>query len=459
MVVSSSIQGLRELYPEKAKKIQQRKQKENWEEYLEECIDEMNRRYSHVMVGTKHRIIEEVVNEFGFSEYLYYQQKELEMMYQKHKVKVGIGSHGSDVMKNKLKAWSEHERCNVYTGGVIFDPSNSHNENQFNTWRGFAVEPKQGDWDLIMAHIEEVICAGDDNLITYFYNWCAYIFQKPDKPGMAAIVCRGEKGSGKGVIGHFLRSIWGSHGIHISNGQHLVGRFNGHLESTCFLFADEAFFGGDKKNEGVLKALITDDTLIIERKGIDSKQCKNHLKVFMATNLDFAVMASKDERRYCVCDVSSHRINDKKYFDALRAATASKDVQAAFLWAMLQRNIDGFSPAKIPETQGLKDQREDNLDSIGKWLLDTFEMGYFPTGSSDKNWDYDRPSSFVYDSYLYWCDQQKVDHYGRYTATKFGRYLSNIGFLKSRSNSSRGWHFGHFEAAKEKFYEYEKVGK
>ena len=72
------------------------------------------------------------------------------------------------------------------------------------------------------------------------------------------------------------------------------------------MFADEAFFSGDKQGEQVLKAVITEPKIVIERKGIDAELQDNYLKVFMSTNSDWAVPATKDERRYCVCDVSSH---------------------------------------------------------------------------------------------------------------------------------------------------------
>ena len=201
--------------------------------------------------------------------------------------------------------------------------------------------------------------------------------QRPEVPVGAALVLRGEKGSGKGILGHFLRKIWGSHGMQISNPVHLVGKFNNHLADLCFLFADEAFYSGDKSHEGILKALITEPTITIERKGIDPISQPNFLKIFMATNKDFAVPASKDERRYGVFDVSSVRINDNNYFRALVAAYNDKAIQSAFLYEMLNRDISDFSANAIPETHGLKEQRLHSLPAHGQWLADSLTQGYF----------------------------------------------------------------------------------
>ena len=71
---------------------------------------------------------------------------------------------------------------------------------------------------------------------------------------------------GKGTLGNALVRIFGQHATHISSVDHLAGRFNAHLRDACFLFADEAWWPGDKSAEGTLKRLITEPTLFIEAK-------------------------------------------------------------------------------------------------------------------------------------------------------------------------------------------------
>ena len=342
---------------------------------------------------------------------------------------------------------------------MIFKPNGKLSNKYFNTWQGFIVIPKSNSdlWAGIKHHIEEVVCCGDQELIEYFYNWVAYTFQHPDKPAGAALVLRGGKGSGKGTIGHFLAKLWGIHALHISNAKHLTGNFNGHLNDVCFLFADEAFFSADKQHEGVLKALITEPTVTIERKGIDAASQPNYLKVFMATNNDWAVPASKDERRYCVFDVSSERIGDKAYFDSLHHDCNDKDVQAAFLFDMLKRDISIFHTGQIPDTDGLKDQRMQSLTSMGKWLVDSLNGGYFEQdGGAVTEWQKLITAKELFSSYLFWCDNQRTGEYNRVTQTALGKYFTDMGFKKVVSN---GIHrqMGTLEDAIRKFETYEKV--
>ena len=410
---------------------------DDWKERLLKHVERMNTNHAQVIYGGKHRIIR-----FNTDKYELLAQKELELLAQNTMIKTGERETKAGVMDiydNHIAAWAKHHKSRVYSKGVIFKPNGAVEEGYFNTWRGFAVNPKNpvnaDVLELVYCHIEQIICNGDYRLIEYFYNWVAYTLQHPEKPAGAALVLRSGKGNGKGTIGHFLKSIWGVHGSHISNAKHLIGNFNGHLADTCFLFVDEAFFSADKQHEGVLKALITEPELKIERKGVDAVTCPNYLKVFMATNNDWAVPASKDERRYCVFDVSDSRKGDKQYFDKLHTVMSDSEVQAAFLHEMLARDISGFHTGQIPETEGLKDQRLHSLNSVGKWLVDCLVSGGFEISDSENSeWASLMSARVLFRSYMYWCDNQRIGEHHRATQTKFGRYLTDLGFEAKRSN-------------------------
>ena len=66
------------------------------------------------------------------------------------------------------------------------------------------------------------------------------------------------------------------------------------------LQADEAYWAGAKSSEGALKDLLTNDTITIERKGVDAYTAPNYTRVLFTSNDDFVVPASLDERRFAV---------------------------------------------------------------------------------------------------------------------------------------------------------------
>jgi hypothetical protein len=133
------------------------------------------------------------------------------------------------------------------------------------------------------------------------------------------------------------------------------------------LFADEAFFAGDRQHESVLKALITEPTLPIEGKYMDVVFVRNMLHVYMSSNSDWVVPATHDERRYFVRDVLDTRVGDRPYFNALYKEMEEGGL-AAMIYDMLNaRNISNFDPRDVPKTQALVDQQRRSLDSLDRW--------------------------------------------------------------------------------------------
>jgi primase-polymerase (primpol)-like protein len=198
----------------------------DWQDKLLENVDEFNKEYANVVIGSKQRIMREFTD--GMLEF--YQTRDMRDLFANTSIQVGTeggDEDGSPIYKDKFTAWFKHYESRTYRGGVIFKPAQKVNSDQYNLWKGFMVEPKLGDCSLIKKHIKDVVCSGDEVVSEYLFNWIAYSFQRPEIPIGVAVVLRGEKGCGKGTLGHFLSKIWGIHAFHISNPAHLVGNFNG----------------------------------------------------------------------------------------------------------------------------------------------------------------------------------------------------------------------------------------
>ena len=108
-------------------------------------------------------------------------------------------------MYRKLgQAWIEHHGRRQYKG-VIFSPG-MNIPGYYNIWGGFAVEPVDGDCQLFLEHIHQILCDGDDEIFLWVVAWMANCIQELQlKPG-TAIVLRGKQGTGKSV---FLPVFWG----------------------------------------------------------------------------------------------------------------------------------------------------------------------------------------------------------------------------------------------------------
>lgn len=261
--------------------------------------------------------------------------------------------------------WLAHPQRRQYER-VVFAPGGDAPPDCFNTWQGFAVTPKRDSWKLLNRHIFEVFCMKDVAAYRYFLNWLAYLVQFPGQLGEVAVVLRGGRGTGKSTLGRVFARVFGPHAISVSNPRHVTGNFNAHLQSTCFLFVDEGLWAGDKAAEGVLKQLITEPRMPIERKGFDVESAQNHLHVLMASNNDWVVPAGHDERRFFVLEVDDAHKQDAVYFNALHAEIEGGGV-AAMLHDLLKRDLSNFDIRRVPQTAALGEQKLLSLDAGLTW--------------------------------------------------------------------------------------------
>ena len=141
------------------------------------------------------------------------------------------------------------------------------------------------------------------------------------------------------------------------------------------MFLDEAVWGGDKKAEGKLKQLITEPTILFEPKGIDSLTMGNYINVIIASNEDWVVPATGDERRFCVLKPSAAFQQDTEYFGRIgkEGETAGR---AAMMYDLLNHDISGVNLRKAPLTEGLSDQVQASLTPPEEFWYAILDRGH-----------------------------------------------------------------------------------
>lgn len=364
----------------------------------EAVLDEMNAQHCVVMENGKFRVFtEEFDPVLGRHFYQRSSKEDFQNLYCNSFVE-----QMNDRPTTRAQFWLKHPKRRQYKG-VIFDPSGDH-DGWLNLWRGWAVEPKPGDWSLLDRLIREVLTDGDPRGYRYVLNWIAAMFQRPAEPAEVAIAFKGAKGTGKGTLGRVLQQLAGPHGLHISSPEHITGRFNSHLQNCICLFADEAFWAGDKAGEAKLKALVTEPTVAYEGKGRDAVMGKNLIHIVMASNSDWVVPAGLDgERRFAVFEVNESRKDDRDFFRALNRQL-DEGGRAAFLHDMLARDIDGWHPRNdIPQNSALADQKLRGMDPEYSWWYSLLYAGELPGYDEDRDWsggEVELDKGDLYDSYL-----------------------------------------------------------
>jgi len=259
---------------------------------------------------------------------------------------------------------------------IVFDPTGRAPRTALNLWTGWAVEPdRHASCDLILAHIRDVLANGDRAHARYIVGYLADMVQNPGRKPGVALVLKGGKGAGKDTLAVILRLIVGKrHVAHITRPDALTQRFNAPFATALVCHVEEAFWSGAQDKKGTLQALITSETMPIEKKGVDTVEVDSFLRLIMTTNESWAVPASHDERRYAVFDVSDSRMGDKPYFDALYAEIEG-DGPAAFLAYLLDVDLSEFKVRDVPQTEALRDQKLNTLRGVGRWWFEFLHKG------------------------------------------------------------------------------------
>jgi len=337
----------------------------------------MNQRHAIISdIGSKTRILSyRYDDKFQKPVPIYQTRADILIRYQNRRV---IGSRSS-----AAEYWLSDEHRDQFDT-VFFDPEMpSVHDNNLNLWTGFDVAPIPGDWSLLKEHIRLIVCKGNQSHYEYVIKWLAWKVQNPGKRPRKTIVVRGQKGTGKSLPFNEFRLLWGQHGLRIYGRDHLVKNFNAHLQNIAFILADEAYFAGDVKHESTLKAIITDDTLQIEPKGVNAFQVKNCIGIIMTTNEDWAVPVTDDERRFWVIEASDQYAKSKaseedrkKYFGDILTQMQNGGRQA-MLFELQTMKLGAFDPEyDAPDTEETSEQALLGLKAHEKALLEALEDGY-----------------------------------------------------------------------------------
>ncbi len=362
-----------------------------------EVLEQFNDRFAYVDVGSKPRILEDD----GVTLKLRTRQDFLTAV--EHiripkwtKSGVSSGPAGEEWLK-----WEEKRMF----GGIEFNPGVQAREFErngvkiYNRFRGFSVQPvdtracnrkyckgkgcfhwffsddgyrvcKGGSWTYWLATIHDVVSGGNPEHTRWVLDWLVDMIKNPvGGAGRAgtSLVVRGGQGTGKGSVVWPIFQILKPHAFQCDSMEEVTNNFNSFMEETILLFADEAVWGGSKKESGKLKRLITEDTLNIEPKGLDRYQVVNYLRLYISSNSDWVVPAEDDERRYTVFDVTdAHRL-DHEWFGKLKSANLGELLDEIQNWEItsdIKHNL---------ETLALSEQKQQGWSVYEEFLADALD--------------------------------------------------------------------------------------
>ena len=368
-----------------------------------EDIDDLNSQHAIVMLGGKCVVLNEVIDPiFSRPDISFSSPGDFKTKYMNRKIYEETNT-GETKAHNAANLWLQHAKRREYAG-IVFSPGKEV-PGFYNLYRGLDVVPAKGGWHLFRKHLFENICSEEPEYFEYLLNWMADLVQNPGGLNGVSVVLRGGRGTGKGLFANSFGKIFGSHYLHIQNQNHLVGKFNAHHKDALLIFADECFWAGNKTSEGILKGLITEDTIQVEAKGKDPIRVANHVHLVIASNEDWVVPAGLDERRFFCLDVQEKHKQSIPYWNPIWEETRNGGI-SAMLFDLMNREYDPVALRTPPKTDALICQIEHSMTPIQKWWYQCLKDGRFSKDGFP--WDGPIATETLHNSYLEFCKSINV---------------------------------------------------
>jgi hypothetical protein len=297
----------------------------------------------------------------------------------------GVNERGEPV--NFFNKWSkDNDGIRRYKSVGCFPEPNTCPPNVFNLWRPFPVvewpvAPFCHEPDLFEQHVH-VLCETEE-LTEYTLDWFGHALAFPWQHSTMPVFVS-KPGAGKETMLEFFVRMMGRSKICSTTKpmRDVFGEFNSPMASAYLVILSEVSAADMLHSEGQLKALITDNSMVINTKGVKQYEMSCFLKFIAFTNDAKAIKVDVNDRRKCLikCTKAGDRFNKNgktpkqiadidAYFAPLHAALEDK----AYLRHLYDRlttreNLDGFGSRLPPRSEYFIEQTLLTRPLILCWL-------------------------------------------------------------------------------------------
>jgi Family of unknown function (DUF5906) len=344
----------------------------------DEFMLELNKKHAIVPLDGERVIVEVATNERAISKM---KLKDFTLAYSNRFTK---DVNGKNVI-TLSKYWLESAARPNYAYSV-FDPKNVITPPDcFNWWRGFAIKPRKGvNIDDVLEYALLGLCSNNNDYFNQLIKWSAHIFQKPwEKPGTSLVIRSDEEGTGKSFWPKILSMLMdGDDGTKLyfsfSNPKFLTGDFSGHLDNNLLLHSEEAFSAESRKEDSIIKNIITDDYISINPKGLQARFIKSYHRVIFTGNPIHIIKVSVHGRRFFVLEASDKYRENTEFFGNLSAKLANGGLEALMYYFMHDVDLRDFNPRVALKTEYLMDQQIESFDLIENFWWNLLNLGELP---------------------------------------------------------------------------------
>ena len=396
---------------------------ENYIKYIEEIIEDLER-YKLLEIT---ELVEDPKGDIRLAKILYGGKNYL--LYNKVEDRMDIvdKEHVEHTLFEKvedgfLDKWFKSKTKKTYDK-VDFQPYKKTPPNIYNTFQGFPHHHKiyndefKPNWGFI-NHFKEYckrVCSNEDKACEFLEQNIAHICFK-GRPNIC-IVIYGRQGAGKSSLTLLMKKLIGEKyckdDYDAKNG--VFKNFNASFQDKIMVVLNEPDWDSFSKNMGIFKHSITDETLRIEKKGVDSYDICNHATYWITTNNKNLFNQEKDDRRFFFvsCEfVSMDKDAKFEYFnDYYNNKLNNEEYICSVLWYLYNEvlqdkyNFEGNKESCLTEYHKIIANTYKDTDIVD-WLcyhLKQSQAGYYTRNKDNKLEEVDGEVDLLKDDY--WIEE------------------------------------------------------
>jgi len=257
----------------------------------------------------------------------------------------------------------------------------------FNTWTDFAItqhETNTHNPDAVERFIDliDILSGHQQTTKDYMIDWIAHMFQHPEQKSTMPTIVSAE-GAGKGTLMDILGAMLVGNKLFQTTtpSREVFGNFNSPMSDAFLVNLNEVSASEMKGASGQLKALITDNQLTINAKGVKQVQITSYARFIVTTNNDEAIKPTKGDRRNIMMFAdddlikvgmnAEHVARADEKIKALREIINSKDsLRSIYEYLMNREGLDGFGSIPPPMTEYQEEQQLLTMSAVEVWLRD-----------------------------------------------------------------------------------------
>jgi hypothetical protein len=222
-----------------------------------------------------------------------------------------------------------------------------------------------------MLHHIKILCNHQEDVYEYFIKWIAQMIQYPHIKSICPTFISKE-GAGKGTFLKLMKKMLGSSKIFETTdpAAYVWGNFNGQRKDAFFVILNEISKKDTIDSVGKMKALITDDMMMINEKHIKPYKSKSCHRFMITTNSEEPITTKNDDRRNLIIRSSDEKCLDIDYFKNLNDFLDDNVIKKCYEYFKNSEDMEHFSKLKIPEIKYQNELKLLSQSPIETWLKD-----------------------------------------------------------------------------------------